>query len=1122
KYIICFQVYSDKANKKKREQSNVNREFDRRVTGESNDCGRSIFPDSCNAHCQVDDSSYSEPPKKQYKFEEDSARFDGLLSKSSIPGQLDVVIEERNTANNRSVVKSEVVTVECDPNVILTFPGNDDNALDLLSLAVSDKNKGPIIKSKTNSGKDESDLCLQKHAGKNDSKVSTLTFWERERSGTKLPVLSGNSGTEVNLPTFSENGVRISENNRCEINPVAYSRDNVSAVNPPSCSGMNGPHPEPHVCGESNRSGINPSIYSGAGINPSVYLGNSELGIHSSAYSGNSSINSASYPVYNRPGYTSPLCPGNNVLGINYLPFSGSDKSELNPSYSGNDGMGINSLTFSGNRRTMMPLTYYGNDASVITPQTYSGNGPKENSLAYSGSNSSGISVHTYPGNNESGTNTLTYSTNNGPSLSYCGNKGSVVNSQPYPTNSRDMLNSQSYTVNSGPGISSSSYSGNTGLGMKSPAYHENSSPSYSGNSESGLNSAAYSGNNGSGVNHMRFVGGSSFSGSEVAQQYEVLQSYCGNSESRIDNTSCQESTWSNDYITLNSLPTSGYEAADCVQDFSYLFPCQVCGNMSTVVDELIRHWRLHTGVDSLTCTVCYVSFTDVLFLQAHWKATHMGGVCSDSGVVLRNQPEFLPQLVCEACGFSFVQFSALEQHVMSTHIPITQHRESVSWRSSNNLGSLYGGTNSQQNNVVNSKNPQGIPIINNHSLAKQFTVLKSNIIGTDGQDHSVIELENNVLESNITEHSMIRHSAAVANNVTESDDDPEDVDTEGDHHSSVDSRKVESLSGQNGKLFKCKVCGSNSYDVNALIKHWRIHIGANSMTCTICKKTFSDLPFLQAHWKRSHLQGNPVPTSVSKNHLAHNESLVCEACGYAFPDLTALEQHLLSTHVTASSSHVPLKNVNYADNTQTMPHAHKQNVTLGKTKSLDLITHRIQVMNNYKKRDVEKQPETEGCKESEDPAEMKENAKKLNNKYSDLGSKRNKDRDWCLVCGETSDDMIKHLITHTGVLSLECCLCGKDFVDIPFLQAHWRATHMDGEVCQINNCVYVGNYKANVSHKEKLLCETCGCYVPQISALEKHIILTHTVVRPPYECKCDDVFPSEAELKRHILTCSW
>jgi len=542
-----------------------------------------------------------------------------------------------------------------------------------------------------------------------------------------------------------------------------------------------------------------------------------------------------------------------------------------------------------------------------------------------------------------------------------------------------------------------------------------------------------------------------------------------------------------------------------------------VCGSVSAVADELIRHWRLHTGVDSLTCTVCYISFADVLFLQAHWKATHMGGVCSDSGVVLRSEPEFLPQLVCEACGFAFVQFSALEQHVMSTHIPITYHKGSVSWRSGNSEGSLCSVNNMQQNNVISSKSSQDILLLKNHSLTKQFTVLKSNIIESGGHDHSVAEMG-----SNVAEHSMIRLPAAVMNNVTETGDESGDVERDRDCPSSVD-RKTDSVSGQNGKLFKCKVCGSNSYDMNELLKHWRIHIGANSLTCTICKKTFSDLPFLQAHWRRSHMQGNPDPTSLSRNYLLHSESsFICETCGYAFPDFPVLEQHLLSTHVVAGSTHVPLKSRNYTDNTQTVSHMHKQNVTIDKTKSLDLITLKIQVMNHCKKKDSVKQSETKGRKESRDIAVMEENTKKVVNKYSDLGSKRTKNPDGCLVCGETSDDIIKHLVTHTGVLSLECCLCGKDFVDVPFLQAHWRATHMNGEVRHTNNCIYVGNYKENVSCKQNLLCETCGCYVPQFSALEKHIILTHTVIQPPYECKCDDVFSSEDELKRHILTCSW
>jgi hypothetical protein len=518
-------------------------------------------------------------------------------------------------------------------------------------------------------------------------------------------------------------------------------------------------------------------------------------------------------------------------------------------------------------------------------------------------------------------------------------------------------------------------------------------------------------------------------------------------------------------------------------------------------------------------CTLCCASFTDVLFLQAHWKATHMGGVCSDAGVVFRNEPEYLPQLVCEACGFAFVQFSALEQHVMSTHCNVnTRHREGVFWRSSNSAGSLYSVTNTQQNNVVSSKSPQDSP---DHCVNKQFTVLKSNLTGSGGNGPSVTELVNGVTESNVSEHFMTRHPEAVMNNAIETDDESE-VETEEDLPSSLDNTRDESISGQNGKLFKCKLCENNSCDVNDLMKHWRIHIGANSMTCTICKKTFSDLPFLQAHWRRSHIQGTPV-SSVSRNHLLHSESsFICDACGFAFPDFAALEQHLLSTHVAGSSTHVPLKSRNYADDTQTVSHVYKQNVMMDKTKSLDLITLKIQVMNHFKKKDTEKQPDSKGNKESQDFTVMEEDTKKVNTKYSDVGSKRAKNPDWCLVCGETSGDMIKHLVTHTGVLSLECCFCGKDFVDIPFLQAHWRAMHMNGEVCHINNCIYVGSYKENVSYKQKFLCETCGCYVPKLSALEKHIILTHTVIKPPYECKCDDVFSSQDELKTHILTCSW
>ncbi|XP_069704051.1 uncharacterized protein [Periplaneta americana] len=1048
-------------------------------------CVGAMFPDSSKDESRSVAVSSSEPPKKQHKLEEEPEQSTSGLPGSSVPDKLRAT-EERKSVDENLVEKVEVVNVDCDPTA-LTFSRTDDPPTDPLST----ENNGLRVKTQAYLTNNTCGVFPQSFNEIGDNKVNPPAFWERNRPQTESLPFPNVSGGGIRMPTYSENLEPRLDNRQLAFssNSLAYSRDNRPGISPPTYSGVIRPH-------LNNTSGMNPPLFPGPSINPSTYPGHSDSGINTQSYSGNNrhEISSLSYSGYDRQ-----VCSGSNQTTLNSLAYIANNRSVLSPIYYGDNGHGL-------------------------TPQTFSGsNTTRVNTPSYSGNNGPGITSQTYSGSNESGVNTLAYSGNSGHAINsstYCGNKGRGINTLTYTGSSGVGMNSQTYAQGSG-----SSYSGDSVLGMNSHAFRANSrpavdpsnysansgttmsSPGYAVSSGSAVNTSGYSSSSGSGINSVTreigYTGNSSFTGNEMTQQYQVLQNYCANGDSGIDNTSCQD-TWSNDYITLNSLPTNGYQLADCTQDFSFMFTCQVCGNMVTVADELVKHWRQHNGVDSLTCTACYVSFTDVLFLQAHWKAIHMGGVCSDSGVVLRNDQKIAPQLVCEACGFAFSQFTSLEQHVMSTHV---NHRDSVSWRSSNMGDALYGIGNT--NNVISNKNPQSVPIMNNHALTKQ-TTLQNSIVRSDDQDHSIIQLENSM-------HSMIKQSTVV--NATESDDEMSD---DGSRHG-MNIETLESSSGmqtntmkseaddveedssladsenQNGKLLKCNICGSKSYGVNELMKHWRIHIGANSMTCTLCKKTFSDLPFLQAHWRRSHMQGNSVPNSVSRSHLLQNEpSYLCETCGYAFSDLLLLEQHLISTHVVPGSTDGPPMRT-------LVETRHKQLGSVNKIRSFNCASPKIQLLD-------------QGTKEASD----KQKEVSVKTKCVSLGVKRTKNRDGCLVCGETSQDMIKHLVTHTGVLSLQCCLCGKDFVDVPFLQAHWRATHMNGEVRHTNNGIYVGSYKENISGKEKLLCETCGCYVPKFSALEKHIILAHTVIRPPYECKCDDVFASEDELKTHISTCNW
>ena len=564
-----------------------------------------------------------------------------------------------------------------------------------------------------------------------------------------------------------------------------------------------------------------------------------------------------------------------------------------------------------------------------------------------------------------------------------------------------------------------------------------------------------------------------------------------------ILNRSCQDAAWSNDYITLNNISTTnGYLLGSCSLDFPYLFSCQICGLMMVTATDMAKHWRVHNGVDSLTCTACYVSFTDVLFLQAHWKAIHMGEMCTDPGVIIRPDEKVSPELVCEACGFVFSQFSFLEQHMMTAHINVQQ------WKYVDNT---------QQNHH---ENLQNIPVTNDHSMTKHAAVLDNTSLGTC-QDQSIMEHQNMLDESmienkidNITESDAVLLEPKVKIEIFENSPDK-----------SSNSSEDSICSSEEGKPFKCRVCDIASSSLEELLEHWKIHIGADTMTCSMCRKTFTDLPFLQAHWRRSHMNAFQISSLVTRNSLLPDDplSFLCDACGYAFPDFSELEQHMMSSHVSSGPPQVPLRTRNSADNIQKFSLTPLQNISSSNIKN--------DIINLYKKKETSGDVKRVVC----DRTEAKKEEQYLN-KREEMRRKVNRSNfvkktvssDGCLVCGEIPSDMIKHLVSHTGLSSLECCLCGKDFVDVPFLQAHWRATHMNGEVRHTNHGIYVGNYKENVSYTGKFLCETCGCYVPQFSALEKHIVLTHTIIEPPYICKCGHRFSSEEELKRHISTCSW
>ncbi|KAJ9595064.1 hypothetical protein L9F63_013629 [Diploptera punctata] len=976
---------------------------------ESSFTTKQMFPENHNK-----DTLTLEPPKKQYKLQKhsDQTSNEKLLNKSNILPE----------------ISKEAMCDKISPP--------------MEKFSMKDSNSSTNNQPQTYSGSNSCDVFIR-----SNQKETTSTSWENTRTALNSLHYSGNTVSGVQVPEYSGN-TAPRHSMSMDQNRFPYSGHNGPGMSAPTDNSFK---LNPSAYNDVSRSMSNPISYSrNTALNPQTFQGNNNSDVNLITYPSNSpNLNSPSYSGSNMHSLTYSgynMSTGSNVPVINSQTYA-TNRTGMNPNYSSSSAHVMNSSVYSGNgRSTALPSVYYGNNMSSMPLQAYSEN----SSTAVNSSVYSGNSGQTYSGNNS-----LAFSVSSG--------------AQNYPTNSGMSMNVMDY-INTSRGVKliTGDYCGNKDSKLNAHTYSVNSTSGYS---ASGVRSTmTYSGNSAAAATTTSSQTCSSFPANLIAQQYEVLQNYCDNSTPAINSADCQDSTWSNDYVTLNNLSTNGYQLDNCSLDFSnYMFSCQVCGSMLVLANDMIKHWRIHNGVDSLTCTACYVSFTDVLFLQAHWKAIHMGGICTDPGVILRPDDKVISELVCEVCGFIFSQFNSLEQHMFTAHINIQQWKYVASTQH-------------------NHKALQNIPGTNDHSMTNS-TVLENNSVGTR-QDTSIMEHQNILDESmmenkmdNIVESDVVLLEPKVKIEIFENSDDKSD-----------NSSDVSGSSNEQDKPFKCRVCDISSSSLEELLEHWKIHIGADTMTCSMCKKTFTDLPFLQAHWRRSHMNAFQISSLVTRNSLLPDDSssLPCDACGYAFPDFSELEQHMISSHVFSGPPQVPLRTREFCRQyTETSGDVKRGICDRTEVKKSDEI--------NISKRE--------------------EIRRKVN---SSNFVKKTVSSDGCLVCGEIPNDMIKHLLTHTGLSSLECCLCGKDFVDVPFLQAHWRATHMNGEVRHTNHGIYVGNYKENVSYTGKFLCETCGCYVPQFSALEKHIVLTHTIIEPPYICKCGHRFSSEEELKRHISTCSW
>ena len=341
---------------------------------------------------------------------------------------------------------------------------------------------------------------------------------------------------------------------------------------------------------------------------------------------------------------------------------------------------------------------------------------------------------------------------------------------------------------------------------------------------------------------------------------------------------------------------------------------CSVCGEQFTESGALNRHVRQHTGSHPFKCTTCGRCFTEASTLRkhigVHRKDKHLCACCGKvymSVFSLRAHLKIHTEqvCVCKSCGLGFTSWAALKSHTQEAHFPgrkgiVAQAMESKSPVSqameSKSPVSQAMESKSPVSQAMESKSPVS-QAMESKSPVSQAMESKSPV----SQD----------IESKSPVAHVVQGKSPLAHITESKSPEARDVDstspaahvTEGKSPLACSRESIESPTSQ--------------------IPPEEVNHKVPSLSCSMCKESFSDEPLLMTHMKE-HVESeekkkennSSTLSTICEKQLATQHTLevhmdryqrdVCPSCGEGFPSQVALEEHLYTAHTNYTSSSSP------------------------------------------------------------------------------------------------------------------------------------------------------------------------------------------------------------------------
>lgn len=510
---------------------------------------------------------------------------------------------------------------------------------------------------------------------------------------------------------------------------------------------------------------------------------------------------------------------------------------------------------------------------------------------------------------------------------------------------------------------------------------------------------------------------------------------------------------------------------------------CEICGKVSTRIQNAQRHMQTHTGFQ---CHICKVVFTVGSLLIQHKKEHRKMGDTevdeadgeeddpaddghSDSDSSVSQELDLTESLKCKVCGIIASRASNLKRHML-TH-PLLQ----------------YGG---------------------------------------DHEKGVIAEMKEEIVEEEAVLDDFII---------------PQELTEEPPPKETVAEALVHGAAPKDNPLV-CRVCGKVSTRLRNAKRHLQIHEG---FKCKVCSEVFLNGPNLAQHTKDVHPTTTTTPSEAmqedvgemssppqvaieqevevqtTENRVKFERCFDCHFCDLSLPSIYSLLSHTEAVH---SLNHPVDMPCNYCELAFRDPVSYKDHLE-GHVEFLpEDVKHTCQMckktMTNVHRFSQHLRLHVEGGHRCQKCPKVFPSQTRLSNhmvSQHDLNSLQ------CPTCGKIStrrSNHKRHMQTHTG---FPCNRCSKVFTVSTMLREHKRTCYNSrkgGFACFKCGDSFATNEERaehNKMHRNDKLCGICGLIVKD---LETHMF-RHQGIKP-FKCEvegCAGEFFSQYQLDRHKLT---